>query len=265
MIDPEPSAPSAGHSHDVFDLDAAGYEEAVDRSISFTRRDASFFARRKVALLTDILQSQGQSLDQAELLDVGCGAGTTDRHLAGRVKSLHGVDVSEEMLAVARTHVSEGEFVVLRRPDAPLSIRVLRRHHRHLRAPPRPPGDQTTFLRELNRVTRPGGVIAVFEHNPANPLTRRAVRGCELDVGVELLTAGDVEPTSWSGRAPGWSAGTTSSSRRSAVGWGPGSTGSAVAAPRGPARRRGPGQLIDRARHPIPTWPLSSLSRRRRR
>jgi ubiquinone/menaquinone biosynthesis C-methylase UbiE len=193
MIDPEPSAPSAGHSHEVFDLDAAGYEEAVDRSISFTRRDASFFARRKVALLTDILQSQGQALDQAELLDVGCGAGTTDRHLAGRVKSLHGVDVSEEMLAVARKHVSEGEFVsydgqTLPFPsgsfDVTIAICVL--HHV-------PRGDQTTFLRELNRVTRPGGVIAVFEHNPANPLTRRAVRGCELDVGVELLSAGDVE------------------------------------------------------------------------
>jgi ubiquinone/menaquinone biosynthesis C-methylase UbiE len=193
MIDPEPSAPSAGHSHEVFDLDAAGYEEAVDRSISFTRRDASFFARRKVALLSDILRTQGQELDQAVLLDVGCGAGTTDRHLAGRVKSLHGVDVSEEMLTVARKQVPEGEFVsydgqTLPFPsdsfDVVIAICVL--HHV-------PPPEQTSFLRELSRVTRSGGVIAIFEHNPANPLTRRAVRGCELDVGVELVTAADVE------------------------------------------------------------------------
>ncbi|MGD0314145.1 MAG: class I SAM-dependent methyltransferase [Acidimicrobiales bacterium] len=192
MIDPEPAA-SDSHSHDIFDLDAAGYEEAVDRSISFTRRDASFFARRKVALLRNILRAQGQALDQAALLDVGCGAGTTDRHLADQVKTLHGVDVSEEMLAVARKHVSGGEFVsydghTLPFPsgtfDVTIAICVL--HHI-------PRAEQRPFLAELTRATRPGGVIAIFEHNPANPLTRRAVRGCELDVGVELLRAGDVE------------------------------------------------------------------------
>jgi SAM-dependent methyltransferase len=97
------------------------------------------------------------------------------------------------MLAVARKHVSDGEFVsydgtTLPFPagsfDVVIAICVL--HHV-------PEPDQSSFLRELTRVTRSGGVIAVFEHNPANPLTRRAVRGCELDVGVELLRAKDVE------------------------------------------------------------------------
>jgi 2-polyprenyl-3-methyl-5-hydroxy-6-metoxy-1,4-benzoquinol methylase len=146
-----------------------------------------------VSLLRKIVHAQGQDLDQAVLLDVGCGAGTTDRHLASQVKSLHGVDVSEEMVSVARKHVADGEFLhydgkTLPFPsgsfDVVIAICVL--HH-----VPQP--DQTSFLRELVRVTRSGGVIAVFEHNPANPLTRRAVRGCELDVGVELLRAKDVE------------------------------------------------------------------------
>ena len=29
----------------------------------------------------------------------------------------------------------------------------------------------------MSRVTRPGGIVAIFEHNPWNPLTRKAVRG----------------------------------------------------------------------------------------
>jgi hypothetical protein len=36
-------------------------------------------------------------------------------------------------------------------------------------------------------VTRHRGLIAIFEHNPLNPLTRHAVNSCELDDGVVLV------------------------------------------------------------------------------
>jgi hypothetical protein len=36
-------------------------------------------------------------------------------------------------------------------------------------------------------VTRHKGLVAVFEHNPLNPLTRHAVNSCELDDGVVLV------------------------------------------------------------------------------
>jgi SAM-dependent methyltransferase len=49
--------------------------------------------------------------------------------------------------------------------------------------PPRRPA----LIAEMSRVTRPGGLVAIFEHNPWNPLTRRAVAGCEFDRGVSLL------------------------------------------------------------------------------
>ena len=35
---------------------------------------------------------------------------------------------------------------------------------------------------------RPGGIVAVFEHNPLNPLTRLVVARCEFDEGVQLLS-----------------------------------------------------------------------------
>ena len=43
-------------------------------------------------------------------------------------------------------------------------------------------------LQEIRRVLRPGGVFFLFEHNPLNPLTVRAVKACPFDEGVELLT-----------------------------------------------------------------------------
>ena len=45
------------------------------------------------------------------------------------------------------------------------------------------------FVREMHRVIRPGGIVAVIEHNPWNPLTRRAVAHCEFDADAVLLSA----------------------------------------------------------------------------
>ena len=46
------------------------------------------------------------------------------------------------------------------------------------------------WLKELLRVTRPGGVLAIYEHNPLNPLTVHAVNTCPLDQNANLIRAG---------------------------------------------------------------------------
>lgn len=176
----------------VFDRHAAHYRQAVDESIAFTGRDATFFAQRKVTFLRRLLLDQGRSLRQAKVLDVGCGTGIADRYLAGEVAELHGVDVSDEMIAEARRNVAQATFRLydghtLPYPsqmfDLVMAICVL--HHV-------PEEHRSSFVQELNRVARRGGLIAIIEHNPANPLTRRAVNSCELDEGVALLRAKQV-------------------------------------------------------------------------
>jgi SAM-dependent methyltransferase len=54
------------------------------------------------------------------------------------------------------------------------------------------PPDRAALAAELARVVRPGGIVAVFEHNPLNPLTRLVVSRCEFDEGVELLSTREV-------------------------------------------------------------------------
>jgi ubiquinone/menaquinone biosynthesis C-methylase UbiE len=187
-----------------FDQYAKQYENSVDQSVSFTGRDSAFFARRKVEILEDIVRPGLGSLQGLSLLDVGCGTGTTDRYLAPRVRSLHGVDISEEMLAKAEQNVPKGSYSHYDGTNLPfdggtfdvvVAICVLH----HVPVPMR-----RDLVRDMVRVVRPGGVVAVFEHNPFNPLTRHAVNTCELDEDAVLLPsresaellqmAADVEP-----------------------------------------------------------------------
>ncbi len=65
--------------------------------------------------------------------------------------------------------------------DAALAVTAL--HHV-------PPDDWDVFVAEMRRVVRPGGLVAIIEHNPWNPLTRLAVARCPLDQNAVLLSAG---------------------------------------------------------------------------
>jgi hypothetical protein len=55
-----------------------------------------------------------------------------------------------------------------------------------------PPAQWANFAAEMKRVVRTGGLVVVFEHNPLNPLTRRAVSNCEFDDDAVLLGQGQM-------------------------------------------------------------------------
>ena len=49
------------------------------------------------------------------------------------------------------------------------------------------PAEHGALPREVHRILLPGGTIFVFEHNPWNPLTLRAVRSCPFDENAQLI------------------------------------------------------------------------------
>jgi ubiquinone/menaquinone biosynthesis C-methylase UbiE len=175
-----------------FDTHAEHYVDSVDRSVSFTGRDSAFFARRKVQLLEELASRSVGPLRELSVLDVGCGTGTTDGHLVDHVGSLRGVDISQEMLVLAAAAVPEASYEwyngdKLPFPDGTfdVTVAICVLHHVPLSA-------RFKFMAELHRATRDGGLVAVFEHNPLNPLTCHAVNSCELDNGVILAKGSDV-------------------------------------------------------------------------
>ena len=50
---------------------------------------------------------------------------------------------------------------------------------------------------ELHRVLAVGGMVIVFEHNPMNPLTVRAVNNCPFDENAVLVNARTLANRLW--------------------------------------------------------------------
>jgi SAM-dependent methyltransferase len=174
-----------------FDRYGETYEQAVDSAIAFAGQEHDFYLEAKARRLLELTRRH-LGAGRPRALDVGCGVGLVDRHLSPRLE-LHGVDVSPAMVERAqaanpdvsyrvydgrRLPFADGEF------DVAFAICVL--HHVD-------PTERGPLLAEMARVTRPGGLTLVFEHNPLNPLTRRVVRNCAFDEGVQLLGRGELE------------------------------------------------------------------------
>ena len=174
-----------------FDRHSADYETAVERAIAFAGQAHDVYLEAKARKLLELAHRR-LGAEPVAALDVGCGIGLVERHLSGSFASLHGVDVSEPMIARARETVPEADFRVSAPDRLPyddarfeLTFTVCVLHHVDQR-------EREALLAEMRRVTRPGGLVVVFEHNPWNPLTRKVVRSCEFDQGVRLLPRREV-------------------------------------------------------------------------
>jgi ubiquinone/menaquinone biosynthesis C-methylase UbiE len=164
-----------------FDVYAKGYADTVNASVRFVGKDVEFFARSKARGLLRTVRQLKRPLEEVRALDVGCGTGITDSLLLPHLGSLDGVDVSTEMVDQAASRNPRGSYRVydgIRLPFASRSFQLVFAacvlHHVAPKA-------WDLFLAELRRVTASPGATVVIEHNPLNPLTRRAVRACPFD------------------------------------------------------------------------------------
>jgi SAM-dependent methyltransferase len=169
-----------------FDRFDQTYEAELDDAISFAGREHEFYVEAKARRLLELARRRLGDRP-LRLIDVGCGVGLTDRHLLPHVASLAGVDVSPGMIARAREANADAEYEVYDGARLPfddaafdVSFAVCVLHHVD-------PPDRRPLVEEMARVTRPDGLVAVFEHNPLNPLTRRVVRNCAFDEDVVLI------------------------------------------------------------------------------
>ena len=122
-----------------------------------------------------------------EALDVGAGIGLVDEHLTNDFGRVVGLDVSSAMVERAAERNPGAEYVAYDGTTFPFetaSFDVVFAscvfHHV-------PVGERARLAGEMARVTRPGGLAIILEHNPINPATRFAVSRCEFDEDAVLM------------------------------------------------------------------------------
>jgi SAM-dependent methyltransferase len=176
-----------------FDDHVESYEGSVNRALRFAGQEHAFFLEEKARHLLELVARRLGDPRSLRALDVGCGVGLVDRLVLGSFLSLDGVDTSRASIERAardnpagRYQVTEGGRLPFADSAFEVTFAICVLHHIGV-------GERREFVQELARVTTPGGIVVVFEHNPLNPATRLVVSRCEFDEGVVLLSRGHVD------------------------------------------------------------------------
>ena len=178
-------ADSAGR---LFDRYAASYRDTVQHAIAASGESVEYFTTLKL----DHVAREMEGVPVSRILDFGCGTGTAAVQMASRFPGARvtGVDPSSESIAVAKESImpaqpveflsSEGDELPFPTGSFDLAFTACVFHHIER-------DEHARWATELFRTLRPGGSLMLFEHNPLNPLTRKVVRDCPFDAGVQLL------------------------------------------------------------------------------
>lgn len=185
-----------------FDRFADEYRSSHAANISASGETPEFFAEYKIADTKRHVMTENINADS--VLDFGCGVGNSTAyfHKYFPDSSIVGADVSSKSLDIAKARFGEfANFVNIEGtstglPDASFDLIFSSCVFHHI-----PHAEHEHWLRELHRIARPNARLVIFEHNPLNPLTVRAVNTCEFDENAHLLAAGQLAASM---RRAGW-------------------------------------------------------------
>jgi SAM-dependent methyltransferase len=131
-----------------------------------------------------------QHAPAATAIDVGAGTGILAERLADAGMDVVALDPFPGMLEQLRrrrpgvqTVVAHGEAIPFPDNNFDLAYSVAVMHHIA------DPGKVRRTLAEMVRVTRPGGRIVIWDHNPRNPYWPNLMKRVPQDVGSERLAS----------------------------------------------------------------------------
>lgn len=171
-----------------FDAYADSYRKLHQQSIAASGEPPEYFARHKLGCVERLVRREGLG---GSILDYGCGVGNLTELLAGRFARVAGYDPSRESLERARARAPRAQFYEdpAAIPPDTYDIAVMAGVLHHV-----PVKERLAVLARAIRALKPGsGRLVVFEHNPLNPLTQKAVRDCPFDDDAVLLWPGEAK------------------------------------------------------------------------
>jgi ubiquinone/menaquinone biosynthesis C-methylase UbiE len=171
-----------------FDQFADEYRSLHLSNIKLSGENPEFFAQYKIIDVSNKVRAIGIKADT--ILDFGCGIGNSIPFFREEMpgSALVCADISRKSLDLAQQrfpnqaglHQIQNNSLNLpgQRFDILFSACVF--HHI-------PHAEHIHWLGELRSVAKPGALLSIFEHNPLNPLTVRAVNTCPFDANARLI------------------------------------------------------------------------------
>jgi SAM-dependent methyltransferase len=172
-----------------FDRFADSYDEILaDPLRRWFAHSNEFFHRRKLEILRSSLSAAGKSPGKLDWLDLGCGRGDLLRMGRADFASASGCDVSPASLkycaGMSVRQQKQADRIPFDAQSFDLVTAACVYHHVAV-------SERLRLTRSVHKVLRPGGLFAVFEHNPWNPVTRAIVRRCPMDVNATLMRSSE--------------------------------------------------------------------------
>lgn len=176
-----------------FDRFADEYRDMHTKNIAVTGEAPEYFAEYKIRELKAIVDRSKAGV--SSICDFGSGVGNSVPFFQKFFPDadLTCVDVSERSLALSKSRfpgigrcaLIEQNCIPAEQASFDVTFSACVFHHI-------PHDEHRMWFQELLRVTKPGGLLAIFEHNPLNPLTVHAVNTCPFDENAKLISARDL-------------------------------------------------------------------------
>ena len=179
-LDPSPRMERMPAGQAEFDRTAREYETLFKPWLKIAGAPREHFARSRLLWLAHLLREQGFA--PKRVMDFGCGTGMSIGLLAEilQAEQIVGLDTSEESLAVAR-EAARNPSVQFATPDGysprgDIDLVFCNGVFHHI-----PVAERPGAMNYVYRCLRPGGLIAMWENNPWNPVHALAMKYSEID------------------------------------------------------------------------------------
>lgn len=173
----------------VFDEYSENYKEILAQSTGQSLKAATFFASQKAYYLKYCFPDK---IVLRQILDYGCGIGLALGPLRKKYPSseITGADPSHSCLDVAAREYQDQNISLLsldelsnKKNEQKYDLIFVSCVFHHIQA-----ASHVKTLEFLRSLCSPCGQIVIFEHNPANLLTRKVVESCPFDKEAVLIS-----------------------------------------------------------------------------
>ena len=169
-----------------FDEFAGDYDAALNKGLALSGEGKEFFAAGRMQWLARLFEKMGESPRVA--VDFGCGTGTATPYFFETlgVEKLTGTDLSEKSLETARKQWSDfpNATFTATGSESPGEADLVYCNgvFHHI-----PPANRAAAIRQIAAALKPGGLFALWENNPWNPVTRYAMSRVPFDRDAILV------------------------------------------------------------------------------